>query len=364
MKLLACFILTTLAAIADPLETALKEKLTALGTPGALVALTPQNGKPRFLTLGSANKTGATLPTDSHMAIGSVSKLFVGTVVLKLWEQGKLDLADPISKYVPNIPAGDAITLRMLGRHTSGLPDAIRNRDFQNAINADPKKHWSTSEILKHAFAQKPFFPPGQGWKYSNTNTILLALAAEKASGKDIASLVRELILVPLEMKHTGFTTATGLPAPNTSAYRHGRKDSPIRYGTHPYDVTGWSASWAGAAGNMHSTIHDLQRAAAPLCRGDLLGKKAKSELHDFGKTDTEGYLYGFCIESTDGLIGHSGDVPGYSSLLAYHPDRKSSLVILTNLSNTPAGDSTAKELSRVIEKQLNQTPDEIQSVE
>lgn len=349
MKLLTLLLISTLSANASPLADALERKRIELNCPAALIAITPDDAAPVFHHLGHADREKAPLDPNSYMPIGSISKLFVGTVILHLWENNRLDLDAPISKYVPEVPSGDSITLRMLGQHTSGLPDAIRNRDFQNAINADPHKQWPVSEILKYTFTQDPFFPPGTGWKYSNTNTILLALAAEKATGKPIATLIQEIILDPLKLHHTAITSPTGLPAPKTRAYRHGKEESPIRYGTVPYDVTGWSPSWAGAAGNMHSTLQDLQLAATALSRGDLLGKKAKATLHAFRETDTPGYRYGFCIEEDDGLIGHSGDVPGFSSLLAYDPETKRSIVILTNLSNTPTGASTAKELSKVL---------------
>ncbi len=282
---------------------------------------------------------------DMHVRIGSVTKLFIGTLVLILHDEGKLDVDDKISRYVPGVPGGDAITLKQLANHTSGLPDAIRSREFQNAIVADPGREWAAAEILAHAFSQPPSSPPGESWAYSNTNTILLAMAAEKAAGRPCGALLEEKIFRPLGMDGTAFPAGGKLPPPHPEGYRHGRKGHPIGYGNVRCLVSGYSASWTNAAGNLCSTIGDLGRAARPLCGGVLLSAESRRLLHEWRETGREGYRYGFCIESWDGFIGHRGDVPGYQAVIACDEKDGRGFAVVANLSNTSGGKGPAGEL-------------------
>lgn len=351
-------LLTSLLAIlgssflhSAPTVDTLEKKLHTLQTPGALIATSRDGHQPEFLAIGHAEKFKGKISVDAHMRIGSISKLFVGTLVLKLTENGTLHLDDPISNYVANVPHGTQITLRMLGTHKSGLPDAIRNPAFRAAIDAKPTRQWTDREILNFAFAQENHFPPGTQWKYSNTNTILLGMALEKSTQLSLQTLLEKHICTPLKLKNTAFTTSAGLPKPHTAAYRFGARDSPASYGETLYNVSTWSASWAGAAGNMHSTLADLHRATPALCTGALLLPETKKELHNFQPTPNKNISYGFCIEKFHGKLGHRGDVPGYSSVLSYDPVSLETLVILTNLSNTKTKKHPAYQLHQLFSK-------------
>ncbi|MEM1083163.1 MAG: serine hydrolase domain-containing protein [Verrucomicrobiota bacterium] len=337
----------TAAAEDHRIDVVLKET----ACPAALVAVAEPGSPPEIHSLGQlAPNDERPLPTDTPMRIGSVTKLFVGTLILRLADDGTLSLDNRISSYVDGIPGGDTITLEMLGHHRSGLPDSIRNAAFRKAIVDRPDHLWTPKEILEYAFSQKPFFKPGEGFRYSNTNTILLALAAEEASGKKLNDLLAKHIYQPLGLKHTRFPGGTGSSNPDLRAFRHAPKDNPIGYGKVFTDVTHLNASWGHAAGDMVSTIDDLAKAAPALCSGKLLSDQGKARLLEWTDTGTDGWRYGFCIEQWDGFTGHRGDVPGYSAAAALGADA-TAYAILTNLSNTPEGKSPAalilRELAR-----------------
>ncbi len=282
---------------------------------------------------------------DMHLRIGSVTKLFIGNLVLILRDEGKLDVNAPVSRYVSGVPDGDRITLLQLANHTSGLPEAIRNPEFQKAIVADPSRVWTAPEILQHAFAQPVLFAPGTSWRYSNTNTILLALAAEKATGKSCGELLQEKLFTPLGMEHTGFPDKGQLPHPHPRGYRHCRPGNPIGYGKTLREVSEFNASWAHAAGNLSSTAGDLQKATRALCLGTLLSEESRRLLHHWQDTGENGYRYGFCIESWDGFIGHRGDVPGFQAVIAVEEKSGRAFAVMANLSNTADGKGPATEL-------------------
>jgi len=353
---LSVYVATTPCLHADEvLRSKLEERRAAMECPGALIGIFPDSGEAEVYELGVADvDTKAPMRRDFHMRIASVAKVFLGTAVLRLAEEGKLSLDDPIAKYVEGVPGGDAITLRQLGNNTSGLFNSIENKDFQWSIVGAPEKDWAADEILKYAFEKPVYFPPGEKFRYSNTNAVLLGQVIEKVTGKPYQDVVAELVIQPLGLEHTAFTQHGKLPEPAPSAYRNGYKDKVIGYGDTFYDVTNYSASWTGAAGNMHSTLDDLAKAAKPLATGALLNEQSKSELFRWTPTGYEGIEYGFCIGRREGGVGHIGDVPGYQAFANYYPERAVTVVILTNLSNNKDRTMPAEELAKVIAERWN----------
>lgn len=336
------------------LVAALETELTSMDCPGAVVGVAKGSEPPKVYVLGVADVDAKTpMQRDSHMRIASVTKLFLGTSVLLLADEGKLSLDDPISKYVDGVPEGDKITLRQLANNTSGLFNSIENRDFQNAIMADVKREWQPTEILEYAFAKPSYAPPGEKWRYSNTNAVLLGLMIEKVSGKPLAEFIEERVSGPLGLKETDFIVGADAPAPAPSAYRNGYPDRWIGYGQTFYNVTGYSSSWAGAAGNMYSTVDDLVKAGKSLATGGLLSDAGKKELHTWVPVPEHSLQYGFCIGEKAGWIGHTGDVPGYSSYLGYLPAKDVTIVALANLSNNKDGTSPAERLRDVVIESL-----------
>jgi len=340
--------------VAAGLADVLQNELDLMECPGALVGISIGPNAPQVFALGVADvKTRSPMRRDFHLRIGSVTKLFVGTLVLQLADDGKLSLDDPISKYVAGVPLGDKITLRQLGNHTSGLFNSIQNQDFQAAIRAEPARAWTSTEILTFAFAKPAYHAPGQKWRYSNTNIVLLGEVVEKVTGKPCAEAVRARVLVPLGLEHTGFTPSASLPDPSPSGYRNGRENNWVGYGKTFYDVTGYSASWTGAAGNMYSTVDDLLKATKSLATGTLLTEKSRKELHAQVPTTGRDLQYGFCLGNYRGWLGHFGDVPGFSCFIGYLPTGDTTLVVLTNLANNKDGTAPADRLRDVVIQHL-----------
>jgi len=354
---IAIIMLPSFVALADEDQAALLDqlnaKLQAMECPGALVGIFPDEGKPQRFALGVADvDTKQPMSLDMHMRVGSVTKPFLGTVILQLCDEKKLSLDDPISKYVPDVPGGDRITLRMLGSNTSGLFNTIENKDFQKAIMKDPEHQWTTTEILAYNQGREPYYKPGERWRYSNTNAVLLGMCIEKVTGNSFADEIDRRICKPLKLAHTAVPKQAELPETHTAAYRNGYPDKVIGYGNVFYNVSKYSAAWTNAAGNLYSTLDDVGRAAKPLATGELISDAAKSELTHW--TDTKHSAdYGFCIYRRNDGIGHTGDVPGYNAYMVYYPNLKTSVVVLTNLSNNKDGTMPAEELGKLVSQSL-----------
>lgn len=193
------------AQTATKLDTAINEVLARAAVPGAIVGVWGPKGK-YVRTFGLANTTTrAPMRPDFYHRIGSVTKTFTVTAVLQLVDEGKIGLDDPIAKYVAKVPNADKITLRDLARMQSGLFNYSMSLAFSRDLETDPRRQYSTRQLLDYAFAQPPNFPPGQGYEYSNTNAVLLGQVVEKVSGQPLPAFVRDHITEPLGMSHTSF---------------------------------------------------------------------------------------------------------------------------------------------------------------
>ena len=337
-----------------PLEQQLNDKIKAMECPGALVGVFPDEGEPQRFALGVADvKTREPMTLEMHMRVGSLMKPFLGVVVLQLAAEGKISLDDPISKYVDNVPRGDFITLRMLGTNTSGLFNTIENKKFQKAIMDEPERQWTPAEILSFNETYESYNQPGEAWRYSNTNAVLLGLLIEKVTGHSYVEELEARVIAPMKLTATGVPTEAALPQPTPSSYRNGYPTKVIGYGNVFYDVSNYSGAWTGAAGNLYSTLDDLGRAAKPLATGQLLDDAGRTELQKWIATPYPGVEYGFMTYRRDGGIGHTGDVPGFNAYMIYVPELKTSVVAMTNLSNNADGTMPADELAKLVVEEL-----------
>lgn len=209
--------------------------------------------------LGVADEaTGAPVQAGFYSRIGSLTKTFTVTGVLRLADQGKLGLDDPIGKYIDGVPLGDKITLRQLAGMRSGPENYANSPAFQQALVADPYRNFTPQELLGYAFAEPTPFPPGDAYQYSNTNALLLGLVVEKLSRQSLPNYIKDHILTPLGMNHTSFPTTNAFPQPHAQGYTD--TTAACIQTTATATATAWNPSWAWAAGVMVSTLAgDLQ---------------------------------------------------------------------------------------------------------
>jgi D-alanyl-D-alanine carboxypeptidase len=330
------------------LETVVTDRFVALaadGTPGALLSVRRRtNARWERFVFGVADvDSGAPLHDAMRFRVGSVAKSWVATAALRLAHEGRLDLDAPIDRHLEGVPGGDRITARMLGTHRSGLADAIAQPELRARINRDPTLRLSREEILEVALRARPHFPPGEGTRYANTNTILLAQLLERIDGRPIDVIVRERVLESFGARHAGLFLP--LEAPHPRGYRHGERVGVVEYGTVFFDATRFDPSWANAAGDAIATLADLEVFAAPIATGTW----APSTASEVRRALDEG----FGLQRFEGARGHAGDVPGFSAFFAHDEARGVTVVALSNLSNTRRGEQPAEELGRTVLREL-----------
>jgi len=359
-----CLLITAVAtATADRSQlqhSTLAETVTAelkrSGAPGAVAGIFNGCGEPIEIAVTGwrdADRTTA-IGRDDHFRLASLSKVFVGHLVLRLVDQQRLALTDPIGSYLPDYPRGETVTLRHCGNHTSGAFDPIYAQSFRRRIMEEPDKDWSAAELnaVSNRFTDDDA-PVGQ-YRYGNINSTFLAAAAERATGRSYQELIEQLILQPAGATDTGFAPAA-LPDPAPRGYRHSPPGRWIGYGTEFTDVTFAGAGWTDAAGSMYSTLDDLAQLLPHVLTGRQLSEASRRELHRWIETGRAGEQYGFHIERRGDWMGHDGNVPGFSSAAWYHPELDRLIVVLVNLSNDSSGRPPATTIAQQLRKQLEQ---------
>jgi D-alanyl-D-alanine carboxypeptidase len=322
------------------------------------------------LALGTRDLEGTTpVTTDDHIRIGSNTKTFTGTVILQLAQEGRLNLEGPVSTYWPGVPNGERITIAQLLTMRSGLFNYSETLELNRSLDQEPGRIWTPSELLRLGLSREPYFPPGEGYHYSNTNTVLLGLIAEKIEGKPLPQIIQERLLEPLNLSATSFPPSDNavLPDPHPRGYMHGTNvdtmDSaalpPAQQAAAaagellPSDVTDENPSWTWAAGQMISTAPDLVRWAQALGDGRLLSpqwqRKRLGSLRSTDPSQPSAAQYGLGLARLGPMVGHTGELPGFNSFMGYDPDNGVALVVWSNLGAAPNGMDVATSIAKTI---------------
>ncbi|MFC1576513.1 serine hydrolase domain-containing protein [Candidatus Omnitrophota bacterium] len=298
--------------------------------PGLMIGIWSPQGN-WLGTVGVSDiETNAPMDPFQRTRIGSITKTFTGTVVLQLVEEGKITLTDTLDKYRPYIPDSDKITIEQLLNMTSGLYNDLDVDWVGRAIFADPFKDWTPRELVKAAIEEKPYFAPGEGFHYSNTNTMILGMIIEQTTGNSVGEEIETRIIKRMDLKNTFYPTGDTIPGKHVHGYSDMEKKSELT------EWTNQNPSWAGAAGAMISDIHDLKAYAKGLTDGSLLGKEMQEKRLtvwvDCKKKGLENAKYGLAVFSVDGFIGHNGELPGYITGMFYNPQKDATIIIIANI--------------------------------
>ena len=258
---------------------------------------------------------------QTRFRLGSITKQFTAMAVLILQDKGKLNIGEPISKYLKRTtPAWEPITIRHLLNHTSGIPSYT---SFPQMMSRTVRQVATVEEVIA-TFREKDLeFPPGDRFTYSNSAYILLGQIVERASGQDYEAFLREAIFQPLEMKDSGYDHNRTILPRRAAGY----VKTPSGLENAPYI----DMSWPYSAGALYSTVEDLARWDKALVEGKMVAAESHKAMFTPGKSD---YGYGWFIRDRDGHkeIGHGGGIHGFSTAIKRYPDDGVCVVVLSNV--------------------------------
>jgi D-alanyl-D-alanine carboxypeptidase len=340
--------------LAAVVSAALKE----FEVPGATIGVWTPNGHWVMATGLADVAPDRPVKRRDHFAIRSITKSLTVTVLLQLVAKsdGALSLDDAIAKHLPGVPNGETITLRELANMTSGLYDYTQDTGFREAFQADPARAWTTDELLAAAFDDRSHpainFEPGTQYQYSNTNTLVLGKLIEALTGRAFEDVLKERILVPLELNSTAYLSGTELPRPAVNGYQGETPD-----GLPNNIVVSFSA--LGFAGAIASTLHDLAGWGRVLADGSLLPpdlQQQRFQTHVTAGDPTSPVYdsYGVGMGQVAGWWGHTGSGAGFEAAVFHQIHRNETFAVLLNASN--AHDVPVRIFCRVLQV-LNESP-------
>jgi CubicO group peptidase (beta-lactamase class C family) len=260
---------------------------------------------------------------DTKFRLGSLTKQFTAALILLAQQDGKLNINDPVSKYLVDAPkAWEKITLANLLGHTSGIPDFISFKEFD--VWAASAHTWEEEVAF---FKDKPLdFEPGTKFDYSNSNYIVLGGILEKVSGKKYGDLLRERLFVPLGMNDSGLDDDELILPKRAQGYTPGPNGLTV--------ARSESMTIPFSAGSIYSTTGDLLKWENGLFGGKVLSPGSMKAMTTPGK---DNYGLGVEVNNVDGVkvIEHNGGIEGFNTDLIYVPERRICVIVLANVNGS-----------------------------
>lgn len=300
------------ATVAE-LQDAVTSAMTATGSTGAIVGVWAPWSGTWVSGLGTQGAGGANVTTDLEFRAGSVTSAMTCDVIYRLAADGTINLDDPITRWVSNLPGYDDITVRQLCDGTTGLASYTWRLD--GTVFANPDRVWNPRELLAYGIAAPRVNAPGASFADSATNLVLAGLVVERATGEPLRDVIAERVTAPLGLGATSLPG--GAPAAPGPASLRGFWSQPDAEGawncTDPQEFTEISASYGGAASGAVTNITDLGRYVQALASNALLPGDSDRFANPVPVgADRAWYTAAGGALQAGSLVGQYGWAPGY----------------------------------------------------
>lgn len=309
--------------------------------PAIQISIIDSLGNIWTLSTGNADKKRKTVLTDEHIfRLASITKVFTGTVIFKLIDEGKLNLTDKLIDYFPDYTNAPNVTIGNLLDHSSGIKELLTLPDILMSGTINTDKVWDINQIVSTIAKKKLVFETGTDHQYSNTNTVLIGLIAEKVTGKKMSELYDEYIFNSLNLNNIVFCHYKGTPEKLISGYD--RKILPM---PGLYEVASENTAWATSAFTSGALVANSEETALffhHLLMGDIISEQSLNEMKSFEAAndpqDKHLEYFGKALfewEINGNLYyGHEGLFVGFDNIVSFREKDKTTIVILSNISS------------------------------
>jgi len=307
------------------IDSTIKAEFNDPSGPGG-VFMVAQKGKVIYQkAFGKANlELDADLHTDNVFELGSMTKQFTAIAVLMLEQQGKISVKDPVSKYIPDYPAGDKITIHHLLTHTSGIKDFTKMKTLPEVAQKE-----MTPKMMVDFFKNEPVdFAPGEKFEYNNSGYVLLGYIIELVTGETYENFITKNIFQKAGMEHSYYATDRNVI--RKRAYGYHKKS----YGYVNKTVISFSVPFASGA--LMSTLDDMLKWQNALNHNILLNKaETKKAFTKYKLTNDKEFTYGYGwhIKDINGTPTreHGGSIFGFKTMGVYIPEADIYVLGLSN---------------------------------
>lgn len=242
----------------------------------ALLVRVDVAGKPVYMAAFGESMSGVPATTNMYFRNGAMAFAYLSTMLVELADLKRLRLDDRLSKYIPNLPRANAITLRNLANMTSGYADYVYAPEVLEAASRDPFHHWSSDELIRIGTSKPMMFAPGTNWGYSHTNYVILGRVLEKVTGMPLADAMKRYVFAPMNLTHTFGIDTPEMPTPTLHTFTSERREDLGIAPSLPFyeESTYWDPSWTTIAGAVQVTnLSDWTRSMELIGSGTLISR-------------------------------------------------------------------------------------------
>jgi len=359
------FILTSCSygdrnTIEERLQKVLDEGISKYGVRGVSAAVIFPNQKV-WKGVSGISHDNVSIKPDMLFAIGSVTKNVVATLTLRLAEEGILLLDDPLSKWLPAYPhIYSTITIRQLLDHTSGIYMFWSNQQIWDDLKKDRIKVWTPEEVL--SYIKEPYFAPGEGFRYSNTNYLLLAMIIENATGSNLSTEFKKHFWQPLDIENAYLSMEEDIPDNQAHVYGDNFNDDGSNIDLTFLPRASHESITYGSSG-LFMTAEGLAQWCHALFEGEVLSRQSMDEMLQFIDIGfgprKRGYglgveLFRRRFSSGERAIGDSGANIGTSVYMVHLPEHHFTVVVMINDFNHKYSQAITKDLITKVLKEFN----------
>lgn len=314
----------------------LLDSFVKVGLPG-ISALVADSSGVWVGSAGMADIQNHVVFTPCHISkAASITKMLVATLTLKLQEEGKINIDEPLDKYIDadilkKIDKAEGKTIRQCLNHSTGIYDVITGNDFYLAVLNNPNKEWTSEDLLKYVYGKRGYeLKTDTPAHYSNTNLLLVSMCLEKATNMKHATILRDKILNPLGMSHTFYQGREVIPRTAAQGYYDLHRDGSI------VNVSNLITGSGNGYGGIYSSVFDLYTFSKALFEeGKILNSTSLAAMQKFLLAEEDfytgvGLIKKYTTKKEFG-IGHTGKDLGYSANLFYFPASHKTMVFFVN---------------------------------
>lgn len=305
------------------------------------------DGEPVYEVARGESMVGVPATLDMHFRYGAFGFTVMSTLLMVLVDEGEVSLDDPLSKWYPDLPRADDITLRNLADMTSGYSDYVYQPEVLDRTTFEPFRQWAPEELIDIGVAAMDF-EPGTNWGYSHTNFVILGQVLEQVTGMELSDALRERVLEPIGATSTTNPVTPAIADPvlhSFSSERRGLLQIPADFPFYE-DATFWNPSWTTHEGAVGvSTIADITTIMEAVGTGELLSAESFAaqtapNLIGFGQTDPNcgacrendvGFNYALGAINVGPWFTQSKNFAGSDAAAGYLAERELSVAVVAN---------------------------------
>lgn len=303
------------------------------------------NGRNLYTGAFGDSMTGVRATPNMHFRNGALAFTYMSTLLLEFVDRRKVTLQTKLSRYYPNLPNANRLTLKDLAQMTSGYADYVYQPELTDRLYRDPFEQWTPEQLIDIGITKPVQFAPGTNWGYCHTNYVILGRVLEKIAGMPLAQAVQRYVLQPMGLKETAAFTTPAIPLPALHSFSSERREVlGIKPGVPFFEEsTFWNPSWTTIEGAVETTdISDLNTSLEAVGAGKLLSRASSAEqirpsLIGFGHTQqncpacakqTVALNYGLGVILVGPWITQTLGFAGASGAVGYLPSHRMAIAV------------------------------------